>query len=83
MFQAKVVEKIKTRILYSVSFFNKCVICELMWKNAVEPDRSQIPVWNMHIACWKPKAANVYSEYVIFIAFPPQQWLHEHASVLR
>jgi len=34
-------------------------------------------------ACWIPKATNTLSEYVIFIAFPLQQWLHERASMLR
>ena len=29
------------------------------------------------------KATNTRSEYAKFIAFPPQQWLHEPASVLR
>jgi hypothetical protein len=31
---------------------------------------------------WIPKATNTYSEYVIHIAFPLQQWLHERASML-
>ena len=35
------------------------------------------------IACWIPKATNTHSEYVILIAFPLQQRLHERASVLR
>jgi len=29
------------------------------------------------------KATNTPSEYVIFIAFPPQQWLQESVSILR
>jgi len=29
------------------------------------------------------KATNTYSEYVILIAFPLQQWLYERVSVLR
>ena len=33
----------------------------------------------MRIAYWIPKAA----EYVILIAFPLQQWIHERASMLR
>ena len=37
----------------------------------------------MRIACWIPKATNTHSQYVILIAFPLQQWLHERASVLR
>jgi len=37
----------------------------------------------MRIACWIPKATNTYSEYVMLIAFPLQQWLYEHTSLLR
>ena len=37
----------------------------------------------MRIACWIPKDTNTHSEYVILIAFPLQQWLHERTSVLR
>ena len=37
----------------------------------------------MSIACWIPKATNTNSENVILIAFILQQWLHEHASILR
>jgi hypothetical protein len=41
----------------------------------VHPDR---PYGNVtrrtRIAWWLPKATNKYSEYVILIAFPPQQW---------
>ena len=36
----------------------------------------------MRIACWIPKATNTQSEYVMLIAFPLQQWLHEHVSML-
>jgi hypothetical protein len=31
----------------------------------------------MRIASWIPKATNPHSKYVILIAFPLQQWLHE------
>ena len=37
----------------------------------------------MRILCWIPKATNTHSEYVMLIAFPLQQWLHEGASKLR
>jgi hypothetical protein len=30
----------------------------------VEPDRPQMAVWRMRIACWIPKAVNTHSEYV-------------------
>jgi hypothetical protein len=55
----------------------------IMWKNTVEPDRPQLAIWFMPIACWIPKATSTHSERVIVIAFQQQQWLHEHASVLR
>ena len=58
-------------------------ICEIIWKNTVQPDRAQITIWCMRTACWIPKATNTHSEYVILIVFPLQQWLHEHASMLR
>jgi len=54
-----------------------------MLKNIVEPDRPQMTMWRMRIACWIPLTANTYSEYVMLIAFPQQQWLHERASLLR
>ena len=38
---------------------------------------------HMRFACWIPKATNTHSEYVIFIAFPLQQWLYERVSMLR
>jgi hypothetical protein len=34
-------EKIKTRILYSVTFFGKRAVYEMMWKNMVQPDSPQ------------------------------------------
>jgi hypothetical protein len=53
-----------------------------MWKNIVVPGRPQMTIWRMRIACWIPKATDTHSEYVILIAFPLQQWLHNGASVL-
>jgi hypothetical protein len=35
------------------------------------------------LACWIPDVTNAHPEYVIHIAFPLQQWLHEHISLLR
>ena len=54
-----------------------------MWKAIVQPDRSQMTVWRMRIACWIPKAKNARSEYVILNAFPLQHWLRKRPSVLR
>jgi len=45
MFQAEFVENIKTHVLFSITFFfeNRAVY-EIMWKNAVEPVRSQTTI---------------------------------------
>jgi hypothetical protein len=56
---------------------------EVMWKNIVELGRQQMTVWCLHIACWLPKATNTLLECVIFMAIPPQHWLHECASMLN
>jgi hypothetical protein len=40
-------------------------------------------IWRMRITCLAPKTMKTHSEYVILIAMPLQQWLHERASVLR
>jgi len=58
-------------------------IYEIMWKNIVQWGRPQMTLRRMHIACWIPKATDTHSEYVIFIAFPLQQWLQGHASMLH
>ena len=55
----------------------------MMWENVVEPDRPQMTIWRMCIACWVPKATNTHSQYVILISLTLQQWLHERVSVLR
>ena len=50
-----------------------------MWGNMAQPDRPQMTMWRMRIACWIPKATDTQSEYVILIAFPQNQRLHERA----
>ena len=54
-----------------------------MWKNIVQPDRPQMTTWPMRIAWWITKTTDTHSEYVIIIAFPLQQRLHDRASMLR
>jgi len=85
VFQTKVLEKIKIHILYSITlfFFENRFGYEIILKNIAEPDRPQMTIWHMRIAWWIPKLTNIYLEYVILIAFPLQQWLHERYPVLR
>jgi len=54
-----------------------------MWKNALESGRPQMSIWRMNCACWIPKSTDTHIEYVMLIAFPLQQNLHERASMLR
>jgi len=85
MFQKKFVEKIKTHILCSVTFFfpENRTICEIMWGDNVNPDRTQMKIRSMRFACWINRARDTNSEYVkIIIAFPLQLWLQERASML-
>jgi hypothetical protein len=71
-------------ILCSINlFFENCALYEIMWKNVVRPGRSQMRVWCMCIACWITKATSTHLEYIILIALPLQQWLHERTSVLH
>jgi len=81
MFRTKVVENTKTHSLHSVSLYEYRAVYKIMRKNIAGPDRPEIRIRRMQIACWINKAANTHSEYVILIAFPLQQWLHEHTSM--
>jgi len=53
-----------------------------MWQNFVERGKPQMTLWRMRVACLIHKATNTHSQYVILIAFPLQQWLHQHSSML-
>jgi len=85
MFQTKAVEKMKARVLYSVTFFENLDFCDIMWKNIVERGGPQMTMWRTRISCWKPKATNKYthSGCVILTVCPLQLWLQERASKLR
>jgi len=74
------VQKIKTHILCSTASSENTAVYE-MWENIVEPDRPQMTIWRMRIACWIPKATNIHSDYVLLTAFPLQHWLYECASM--
>jgi hypothetical protein len=57
MFQIKFVQKIKTYILRSVTFFSpeNRAIYEIMSKNVMEPERPQMTTWR-RVACWISEA---------------------------
>jgi len=58
----KIVEKIKTHILSSMSFFfENCAFYEIKLKNFVEPEMPQMTVWRMCISLLVPTATNAHS----------------------
>jgi hypothetical protein len=85
MFQTEVIQEHQNThfVFDKLVFFENRAVYEIVWKNMVEWCRPQVTIWRMRIACWIPKATDTHSEYVIVIAFPLLQWLHERASLLR
>ena len=81
MLQTEFVEKIKKTRFFL--YLENLPAYEIMWNNTVELDRSQVIIRCMQIACWTNKSRNTPSEFVIYIAVPLQQWLHERVSLLH
>jgi hypothetical protein len=84
MFQIKVVEKIKTHILCSITFFRKsCRLWDSVEKygTARQATCDNI-IRRMRFACRITKATYTHSGNVIVIAFPQHHWLRERASIL-
>jgi hypothetical protein len=65
-----------------MTFSENRTVYETMCKNIVEPDRLQMSICRMRIACWIPKAKNAHSGYAIVNSSLLQQWLHESVSLL-
>ena len=76
-------KEINTNFIFYNFLFENLAAYELMWKNTVERGRTQMTMWRMRIACCITKTTNTHSQYVILIASPLQQWLHERALILR
>ena len=56
-------------------------IYEIMWRNMVKSDRTQITVLRMPIACSTPEATDTHSECVILIALLLQRWFCMNAPL--
>ena len=48
--------------MFNIFFFENSAVYEIMWKNIVEPNISQMIVWRMRILRCLPKATNTQSE---------------------
>jgi spore cortex formation protein SpoVR/YcgB (stage V sporulation) len=57
------------------NFFSQKIVSAIMWNiiTAVQVTDDNI-TGRMRSACWVTNATDTHSEYVILIAFPPQQW---------
>jgi hypothetical protein len=60
-------ENQNTQFTFSNSLSENCAMYEVMWKNMVEPDRPEMTIWCMCIACWIHKPTNTHSEYEILL----------------
>jgi hypothetical protein len=70
MLQTKILEKLETHVLCSVTcILENRAVYEIMWKNVVERVRPQMTIWRMRIACWIPKATNTHTGCVILNCF--------------
>jgi len=58
MFQAKVVEKMKTHFMLNNVFPENRAVYEIMWKKNLKMERPQMTVWRMRIACLIPEVIN-------------------------
>jgi hypothetical protein len=76
-------ENQNTHFMLNDFFSKNSAMCEKMRQNIAEPDRLQMTIRWLCIALWITKATDTHSEYLIFIAFPWQQWLHKCASLLH
>jgi len=68
-------------------FSENRAVYDIMWKHVVERGRAHMTIWLMGIASLITKATHTHthnhSHYVIFIAFPLQQWSQKRAPILR
>jgi hypothetical protein len=63
MLQPKVIEKIKTHILCSVTFFSENhAVYEIMSKNVVEPEATNdVTIWRIRVACWISRSTSIHA----------------------
>jgi hypothetical protein len=67
------------RFIFFNFFFENRTVYEIMCKNIVELDRTQMARWRTRIACWIPKGTNTHCQNIIvfFLTF------HDHSLILH
>jgi hypothetical protein len=70
VFQTKLVEKFKTLILCSITFFRKsCLLWNNVEKYGIARQATDDIIQHMRFACWITKGTDTPSEYIIFLSF--------------
>ena len=61
-------ENKNTFFVYEFFFFENLDVCEIMWK-IVQPDRPQMTIWRMRIACWVLRLRTHFQnmEYLLYL----------------
>ena len=77
MFQTEAVEKIKIRILCFITFFPKILPFEIMSKNVVKPDRSQMTIWRR--VPWDTKATRAQAHARVRAPITAHTYTHMHS----
>jgi len=79
----QLVDKIKTNISCSLTFFRKsCPLWDIAKKCATTGQPTDDKMWHTRFAFWITKAADTHWQNVKIITFLRQQWLRERASML-
>jgi hypothetical protein len=71
MFHTKFVEKFKTHILCSITFFyENRAVCKITWKNSLRVRQATDDniIRRMRFGCWITKATDTHSEYLILVS---------------
>jgi len=75
-------ENQNTHLVFSNFFRKSCLLCENVEKYCRAGQATDDIMAHAHFVLDTEGYKYTHSEYVILIAFPLQQWLHERASML-
>ena len=80
----KFVDKSKTHFMFNNFFLKPCALWDnVETRGTARKATDDIVIWRMRFACWINKATGTHTTYVTMTAFPRQQQIGEHASVLH
>ena len=75
-------ENKKSYFLYLIKFSLKSYRLWVNVETFVEPEKTQMKIWSLPIACWVTKDTDTHSEYLILITLPLEQLLCKQALML-